>query len=366
MKFKIYDKESKIYDLLQFPRILYAVNNIGKFNDDPESTMEEMNNEAYVNITKRISEKLEPYKEEIDAFYANEFFSSYDYFMLLTDQYSFFGYDTIDSYLDYLMTIPNEKMKLDFIYALISADLDEKEPEEVICEKAKNMVASQGELTRFVKELPTDSSYKWNILMMLEDPNKTLKRFYTLIKQLEPIFENYYQESIEQIAACKQTLNEIFKDETLDRFLDVTQNMVSKEIFYEENKFLISFTFAYTFLTRETRYGNFFIWGTEMEEGFKRLSKRYEDKIMKTTKVFKLLGDKTRYEVLKLIASGISSTKVIATQLGVTSATISYHINSFVTNNVIKPSTSKKFKYTVNFELLDQLWNDLISDLKQE
>ena len=59
--------------------------------------------------------------------------------------------------------------------------------------------------------------------------------------------------------------------------------------------------------------------------------------------------DKTRYEVLKLIASGESSTKVLAEKLGVTSAAISYHLKQLTNDRLIRfDANSPKQRYRIN------------------
>lgn len=367
MKFNFYEKESKIYDLLQMPRILYFLEEEGTYGEEEQlNLLEELDDHKHVDLMTRIQSKLKPFKKEISEFYANEYFSDYDVFALLTNLYSFFGYETIDDYLNYVISIEEETLKLDLIYALLSTDAENQENKESLENKAKELVDKHGELMQFVKDLPTESSYKWNLLMMLENPNKMVRQFTILIKQIEPIYEEFYQENKDKLVESKERLEDILKENSKENFKELTQFMINDNVLKDENKLLLSFVFAYSFIDKNARFGRFLIWGVSMEDGFKFVSKQYGDKIEKTTKVFKILGDKTRYEVLKLIAKGTTSTKVIAKQLGVTSATISYHINSFVTNGVIRLSNSDKHKYDVDYDLLNNLWEGFISDLDQE
>jgi len=366
MKFKFYEQESKLYDLLQVPRIVFLFHNEKAYGEEETIfPIEKLENEQYVELARRIYKKLLPLKEDIHVFYANEFLSSYDFFALLTQLYSFFGLHSVDEYIDSILEHSTEQIKRDLIYALLSSDADDDE-KELLKEKATELMLSQSDLTQFVKELPTESSYKWNVLMFLENPKKMVKEFHTLIKQIEPIYEVFYQENKEKVKICQNHLEELFKENTVENFKKTTQFMVGEDLMDEENDMLISFVFAYSFVDKSAVYGSFFIWGLDMEEGFKFVSKRYGNEIEKRTKIFKMLGDKTRYEVLKLIASGVSSTKDIAKHQGVTSATISYHINAFVTNSVVKLSNSSKRKYDVDFDVLNDVWKNFMNDLKSE
>lgn len=364
MKFNYYEKESKVYDLLQFPRLLYVTK---EQSEDEKSLLpiNLLNNNDHIKMIEEINSKLKPFKEEINAFYADEFISNYDLFILLTDMYPFFGFESVDAYLDSIVSLDETRIKKDLVLALLDIESDDAEKES-LKDKRQELMNKQGDLMQFIKELPTQSSYKWNILMVLENPHKMIGQFRTLLKQLEPMYDEYYQTYKQDIDECKNMLLKAVEEDPRESFIAITKNMVKDNYLKEENKILVSFLFAYSFFTRDTNHESFFIWGTKMEDGFEMISKMHGDRMEKTAKVFKILGDKTRYEVLKLIANGTFSTKVIANQLGVTSATISYHINSFVTNHVIKLNPDSKRKYDVNFEMLNELWGNFISDLKQE
>lgn len=369
MKFNYYKKESKIYDLLQFPRILYTMNNEDGYTDQANlNPLEEMDDQRLFDMVKDINLKLQPFKEEINVFYANEYFSSYDLFVLLTAEYSLLGFESMDDYIEMILAQPEDSIKENLLFSLLITESDRSVQKNIDSTKkqVKDLVAKQSKMMQFIKELPTESNYKWNLLMILENPIKMIKQFFTLLKQLEPIFEEVYKESQDDILEAEETLSEVYNANSKEKFLELSQNMLDEKNFNEENHLFISFIFVYSFLNRETSNGRIFVWGTKMERGFEIVSKMHGDRIVKTTKVFKVLGDKTRYEVLQLIAGGMTSTKDIAKQLGVTSATISYHINSFVTNNIIKHSSKGKRKYVVDFELLNELWENFIADMKEK
>ncbi len=109
----------------------------------------------------------------------------------------------------------------------------------------------------------------------------------------------------------------------------------------------------------------YFIWGLNMEEVFKLLKDKKENKLNDRIQIFKNLGDKTRYQVLKLIASGEYSTKKIATALDVSSATISYHLNALVTAKIIRiEKNNNRIEYVIDKNLLEEAMEDLKNDLE--
>lgn len=93
---------------------------------------------------------------------------------------------------------------------------------------------------------------------------------------------------------------------------------------------------------------------------------RYKSTLLKIDGVliFKNLGDKTRYEVVKLIATGESSTKKIATALEVSSATISYHLSALVTAKIIRlDKSNNKFRYVLDWDSIESAFNSLKEDM---
>jgi DNA-binding transcriptional ArsR family regulator len=106
------------------------------------------------------------------------------------------------------------------------------------------------------------------------------------------------------------------------------------------------------------------VWGRDMEKSFEAIAEYQEDKLNQRVKVFKALGDKTRYEVLKLLASGVTSTKAIAEEVGVSSATVSYHLNEFLTNGLISiRQKGRRSGYLINYDRLHDIIEEFKADL---
>jgi DNA-binding transcriptional ArsR family regulator len=102
-----------------------------------------------------------------------------------------------------------------------------------------------------------------------------------------------------------------------------------------------------------------------MEKSFEKIQELHENKMIQRVKIFKSLGDQTRYETLRLLAQGITSIKDIASQLNVSSATISYHINEFLTSGVviISRDKNKKAGYIVDYHRIEEVIENLKKDL---
>ena len=87
------------------------------------------------------------------------------------------------------------------------------------------------------------------------------------------------------------------------------------------------------------------------------------DKQQDRFNVFKNFGDKTWYQIFCEIAKGTKSVKGIAEQLGITSATVSYHINELVLSNLVVHGWNKKdCTHAIHTELITEVMNGLMED----
>ena len=109
----------------------------------------------------------------------------------------------------------------------------------------------------------------------------------------------------------------------------------------------------------------YIIWGIESEAFLKKIKEAEKEEQVNRILAYKNLGDKTRYEVLKCISNGMQSTKDIAHQLNVSSATISYHLNNLMTSKLIRLAYEDgKYFNKVNQEWIETCFEELKKDLK--
>ena len=201
--------------------------------------------------------------------------------------------------------------------------------------------------------------------MMIQNPRTHFENFVALLAKLEPFFNNYYKKMEARIEEVGNDLSERLSGNTEEVFKKLTFDSIKYDFNnYDSCSFYVSAVFPYTLRFVDSDNCRI-VWGYEMEYGFARIHEIYEDRTNQRVKIFKSLGDKTRYETLKLIAKGESSIKNIADALDVSSATISYHINEFLTSGIVylNRDSNKKFDYRVDYEKLNEVINLLKEDL---
>ncbi|HLS54399.1 MAG TPA: winged helix-turn-helix domain-containing protein, partial [Tissierellaceae bacterium] len=225
--------------------------------------------------------------------------------------------------------------------------------------QAEKIANSKDKLISFIKDLPIESNIKWDLFVVLEEAREHMKKYVSLMKKILPIFNEIYR-------AYKEKVNEygIYLTGFLNKYgakglNDISYSLIDPKLMdSEENNILISITGAYSIRIMGSTEKNYIAWGLKIEEAFKQMKEINENKTNERVQIFKNLGDKTRYEVVKLIAAGESSTKVIAEALNVSSATISYHLNNLVTSKIIKlDKYNGKYGYIIDYKLLeDVIW----------
>lgn len=359
MKFKFDERASYLYDQLQFPSLLFV---------ERKSEKETMHFEAFEKMTKTVKKQLNKDKEALSAYYSPDNFSAYQMPSLLMTIHSIKGYKSLDEYFDYFLSKDNTTLKHLLVASILSNEDEtvESKPENYQAEAA-TILKTEEHLINFIKKVPTEENFRWQLFTLLHNPNEKLKNYYHLLKQIEPMFDDYYLQFKPSIKTLGDELIKTLNEGEVEAFETLTHQMIPTVFLHDElNRLLISLIQPFQLSIRLIEPDQYFIWGLKMEEGFKALIAHREEAVKKRTDVFKLLGDKTRYEVLKLIAHGESSTKKIAEKVGVSSATISYHINAFVSSEIIKLGPSKQKLYVVNEKLLKTVWQGFMQDLTKE
>jgi DNA-binding transcriptional ArsR family regulator len=357
MNIKVDYLASAMYDVLALPR--YAFLKEGKhasWKQFENKIHEQITNPLYMQMIHRLNEQLTPLFDQIQMFYVDEFLSNYDFFNLLMHAYAFNGHDNLDSYLK--MIKHDEALKSNIFKALMQVDDHEAKVDYTLLDDALALMKT-------IKALPTEMAYKWQLLTFFESPIAYLDQFMNLIKKIQPLYDDLKASTDRKVEAVAQKIEAVLASNNDDAFIAITNNLVSPSLVQSIEHLYISIAFPYTFMLNDSASGEALIWGLYMEEGFNMLKEAIEDETSNRVLVFKNLGDKTRYDVLKLIAKGMTSTKKIAETLNVSSATISYHINALVTANMITLSKDKSKKYDINHSGLQAIWEAFIKDLNE-
>ena len=350
MKFKFNPQVSRIYDYLLFPRIYYFYE-----EKDEEELLEEVINDNYKNFVDQMSVSLAPFASEIDQYYQKGAYAQYEFCNILLHAFKIYDYQNEQEYLSYLVNMDDQAFRNEIIKSLLSmeADIDENQ-------------LNESNAIKYINTLKIDPANKWNLLMMVQNPKDHLQNFISLLRKIQPYFDQYYQKALLMMMDTGQRLSKALSGEkTNEAFKEITKESIDYDFSgFDECFIYISAVFPYSlrFISSEACR---FVWGMHMEKAFEKIQEIHENKMIQRVKIFKSLGDQTRYETLKLLAQGITSIKDIASQLDVSSATISYHVNEFLTSGVviISREKNKKAGYIIDYKRIEEVIDNLRKDL---
>lgn len=361
MNFKFHSKESKIYDFIHFPGLVFSKERLQKSQSSDDR--KEFNMEGYVNLINNVEAKLKPYIKEIELFYSEQFLNNYDFIGLILDTYTIFGLNNEEEYLRMLSKLDEKGILSSIAYSILAGNDDNKNFSEDIMKQAEML--EKKELISIIKEIPADSATKWNLFLIVEEPIKYMKMYVELMKQLLPIFEGIYSSYENEVNNYGSYLEGFLNKNGCDGLKEISYSILDVDIIKEENNnLLISAIEQYAILIPGASKINYIVWGLKTEEYFKRMKEINENKVNERVQIFKNLGDKTRYEVLKLLTVGETSTKEIAKLLGVSSATISYHLSNLMQAKIIKPGIANdKYNYIVDYAFLEEIIKDFKEDM---
>ena len=362
MDLKFFPIESRIRDFIEFPKLIYAYNEYMKNEDD---LLQYINTKEFLDMIQHGENLLKPYEKDIEKFYIKPIWFRSDFPYLILNSNSIFGYEHEEDFLNSLLSLDEYQIKQSIIYSILSDDDKFKHTDKEIMNNAMVLSKNNGDMMAFIKDLPIDAADKWNIYLIIEDPINYMKMYVELMFTLLPIYQNFYRDLEDSVNYYGQSLVDVLNKQGVTGLKDITFDFVDNSMLSDEtNNILISVIHAYSILLGSSDDIPYFIWGNKVEDAFKAMKEKNENKLNERVLIFKNLGDKTRYEVVKLIAAGESSTKKIATTLEVSSATISYHLNALVNAKIIKlDKSNNKFAYIIDWDFIESAFNDLKADL---
>ncbi len=364
MKIKFYPKSSRISDFLKFPNLI----NYMEWHEEHKNNdmFKEVEINDYIKFVEEITEKLEPYKKEIENYYAGPFIESYSFISLSTKKDEILFYENAEHFLDFLLTLDEKEINERIVLSLLKEYKDMDLDEERDLARMREICREKESILDYIKSLSLDPSVKWSLYLAISDPVKHMKGYVELMRLLYPIFSEVYEPYESEIRVYGELLENTIIEKGSDGIKELTYNLLDKNVVdTDEICIIVSLVLSYSLLLNILKDKSIVTWGLRMGDAFKQMKEVSEDKLNKRVQIFKNLGDRTRYEVLKYIAAGETSTKLIAEALNVSSATVSYHISNFLTSRVIKVDKSKqKYGYIVDYDLIEQTIKEFRDDLK--
>lgn len=338
MKAKFYPVESEVIDLLKFAKVYFL------------KTEDDIKDDEYHQWIQSLQQVLGDYQKDIQSYYLKDEYATLEFNQLLLSAFPILGHNKI-TYFDSLLKTDRQMLKTKLFEAMV------KSQQESI-DEVNNPIS-------FIQRLEIDLAYKWQLLVMIEDPKPFLEGFIVFINSIEPLFSKVYETVKSDVFEVGYKLEKHLRKDGIQAIESLSQGRIKSSVVdHEQLNLFVSGIFKYMVTINPKPNELNLIWGLNMEKAFLTLKEQAENLLTDRVQVFKNLGDKTRYEVVKLISKGITSIKEIATQVGVSSATISYHLNELLNSGIVTlENQNKKFSYVIDYPYLEKMIQSLKDDL---
>ena len=334
-------------------QLLYPILILKKDRDEerPSSPLEEQL-EVIVEEMRQMSIPLEPYKDKILYYYKDDVLRKF-----FINVKNTLHYRSFEEYSDDLLSMDEEQIKQQLMTNIVKQDEEEVSVEDKVTELLGNQFA----FLDFLKNLPIDDTVRWNYFTIMSQPKKFVEDFISLHQTLKPIFEKVYAEYLPILEKSYQEFETTIHEYPTILAEAFSGTKVIEEIDWASDEISVIPTLLLSdFYFQDSEI---LILGAKSLEVIQHVIQTRVDKQQERINVFKNLGDKTRYQIFCEIAKGSKSVKGIAEQLGITSATVSYHINELVLSNLVVHGWNKKdCTKPIYTELITEVLNGLMED----
>ena len=334
-------------------QLLYPILILKKNRDEElPSTQLEQQLEDIVEEMRHMSVPLETYMDKILYFYKDDVLR-----MFFINVKTLLRYRSFDEYVEFLQSMDEVLIKKQLMTSIVKQD----EEELVVEDKVEELVGNQFAFLDFLKYLPIDDTLRWNYFTIMSQPKKFVEDFISLHQTIKPIFDKVYAEYLPILEKSYTEFEATIREHPTILAEAFTGTKEIEEIDWTSDDISVIPTLLLSdFFFQDSEI---LLLGAKSLEVIQHFIQTRLDKQQERINVFKNLGDKTRYQIFCEIAKGTKSVKKIAEQLGITSATVSYHINELVLSNLVVHGWNKKdCTQTIHTELITEVMNGLMED----
>lgn len=317
--------------------------------DNYSNNMEEYNEKYHLiqSIYTDVKSHFSDRRERIEYLFKdrNADFLSYAALSVLWD---FNDYDKALKSYDAVIATMEERKKVRFYASLI--DLEE------YLSIPKEELNNLADLIAFLEKSSLDSEVKWEVVKIFNNQEAFYNEVHSLLAETIELLESRHMTSI-------QILERTFCDYWMEyqEKKDIIETIKDKlKISWEFHPagtvvlpyLLQPFSVALSMDAEELSKPNVLRIGIMMNENFTIITDK-QIKKEDVVNIGKLLGDRSKVDILELVGQRPCYGKELANELKLSTATISYHVNSLLAEGLLKAEVnSNKVYYSLNREVL--------------
>ncbi|MFZ5353599.1 MAG: ArsR/SmtB family transcription factor [Bacillota bacterium] len=338
------DSSSKIYDMFVS---LHRAHNIDCSRRELENNQIEIGKDNEY-IIKQVAEYASFFPELMQFFFSKDV----NLYRVFIHEGALWESKTLEDYLKYLRDCNSDEIKLYLFSQLLNADTED--------EALKGIIKDEKAMLSTIKKLDISPTSKWNLFSFIDDLPGWINKFNDFMLGYQKKYNELYSAYKSNIKSFKAAVQSKVETDG-NRFLqELLRNTVKPENFENIRIWTSYYLLGVNIAIDENSTLNVFI-GNNYEEIRKKLQGSNE--VEQCLIAFKNISDKTRFEILKLLLKEEHYGQQLAEKLGITTATVSYHINYLTSANLI---TLERRDHRIYYILNKAQFTKLVKFLKSE
>lgn len=218
------------------------------------------------------------------------------------------------------------------------------------------------DILNIINGLDMDDKDKLTLISLYTGGEELFLEIMECVEKSAVIYQKYYHFVEEEVM---EFYNIIQDTDTLPTLLN---DFFKGEGIYQNSTTEINISISdYSYIFHKTMDNKRYIYVGYLVFKFTNLIKNKNNDEEEALNVIKSLSDSTRYKILKILSLKQTYGSDIASQLGLSAATINHHLNILVNNYLLKmvidPNDNKKIYYEINKTRLNQVLNTIRSNL---
>ena len=322
----------------------------GNYQGDPEEY--DCIWKVLLDIYQAVKEELKPKKDRIDYY-----FKSYNINFFFYASFAFLWdfHNTDNKLLTYEERFKDLKEE-DRIKAYARVvNIDEEDDTTV------EEVYTYDDFLRFLDAASCDKDVKWEVLKIFHNQKEYYNEVSAILKEVVELLMNNFGDQIAELE--KRFLDYWVEKQGKEDIIELVQRNL--KLTWKENELgtvilpLLFQPTSVTFSTQpDTQSIDVLRFGILMDHRF--LTSRRKMEAEDIVNIGKLLGDKSKVDILGMTAKKPYYGKEIANELNLSTATISYHVNALMKLGLLKTElSSNRVYYRMNYEKLTEYLEDI-------
>lgn len=245
-----------------------------------------------------------------------------------TDSNFIFQFSTLESYLDFLNNVDEVTVKREFTQKILNIENND-------LKMIDTLLKDETKLIEQIDTLQISPDLKWRALSFIKKPMKDMREYITLLNKFFEIYESpSFKKYLKKHDNFYDNIEALDYEEKITFLRKHLGNYWSDNLIKEKTYLTTLFLNAVSAIFEEKNDASFMFIGYKFNELVQQIAG--DNEIDKKLLVLKNMSDSTRFKILMLLKSEDLYGQQLADKVGITMATISYHMNFLLAGGMVE------------------------------